>query len=445
MRPLILASALFLLAPVAAHPISVVLVGALDVSPAMQYTDVWGWVDPQTQRCYALIGNNATGLHIVDVTDPAAPFGVSTVTTVARFDMKTMGSYVYSVDGIGGPGGIVDIKSPANPVVVGTFPGGHNIFIDDQGYLYVCLPGLKIYDLNPDPEKPELMWEDTMSDGYDGHDATVVGNVLYEFRGAYGIRFWDVTDRHAPVPLGAINDPTIAYAHNGWPSEDGRYLFVTDEFSRDPAPDITVWNITNPLAPRRVAEIADPASTVHNCYVIGNLMFVAYYLAGFRLYEVSDPTHPVLLDTEDTSPGRSGEGIFEGAWGCYPFAPNGHVYVNDRPNGLFVFRIDATPAAVARTPARAPLLAVTGGAPNPFGGVTTIRYSLAAPAEVSTTVFDASGRLVRRLRAGGQAAGEHAVTWDGRNGAGADVPTGVYFCRVRAGGEERTSRLVLLR
>ncbi|MDH4037417.1 MAG: choice-of-anchor B family protein [Candidatus Krumholzibacteria bacterium] len=445
MRPLILATAIFLLVPASARSTSAVLVGVLDVSPAMHYTDVWGWVDPQTQRCYALIGNNATGLHIVDVTDPAAPYGVSTVNTVGRFDMKTFGSYVYTVDGIGGPGGIVDITVPASPEVVGTFPGGHNIFIDGQGYLYVCLPGLRIYDLNPDPAFPELVWEDPMSDGLDGHDATVIGDVLYEFRGAYGIRFWDVADRTAPVPLGGIDDPTIAYAHNGWPSEDGRYLFVTDEFSYSPSPDITVWNITDPLAPRRVAEIADPTSSVHNCYVVGNLLYVSYYLAGFRLYEITDPSHPVLIDTEDTSPGRSGEGVFEGAWGCYPFTPNGHVYVNDRPNGLYVFRIDGTPSAVGASPSRPPVLDLLGGAPNPFGAETSIRYSLGVAAEVSAAVYDAAGRLVRRLHAGDQPAGEHAVAWDGRSDAGVAVPSGVYFCRVSAAGEERTGRLVLLR
>jgi choice-of-anchor B domain-containing protein len=443
MRPFIL-GALLLVAPASARATNAVLVGYLDVSPAVQYTDVWGWVDPQTQRYYALVGNNATGLHIVDVTDPALPFGVATVSTVPRFDMKTYGSLVYSVDGIGGTGKILDIAEPANPVVVGSFPGGHNVFIDDDAYLYVCLPGLKIYDLNPDPTAPELVWEDPLSDGFDGHDATVIGNMLYEFRGAYGIRFWDVTDRSAPAPLGAITDSTITYAHNGWPTDDGRYLFVTDEFSRDPAPDITVWDISDPFLPRRVAEIGDPMSGVHNCYVVGDLLFTAYYVAGFKLYDISDPRNPILLDTEDTS-AMTGEGILQGAFGIYPFSPDGYVYVSDRPNGLFVFRIDPTPTGVGRAPARTPSLELLGGAPNPFNEATSIRYTLRAAAEVSSAVYDAAGRLVRQLGTGPLPAGEHRATWDGKNDAGAAVPSGVYFCRVRAGTESESARLVLLR
>lgn len=443
MRPVIL-GVLILLAPALARGTDAVLVGYLDVSPAYQYTDVWGWVDPATQRHYALVGNNATGLHIVDATDPALPFDVATVATVPRFDMKTWGSLVYSVDGLGNTGKILDISQPASPVVVGTFPGGHNIFIDAAGYLYVCLPGLRIWDLNPNPAQPVLVWEDPLSDGFDGHDATVIGDILYEFRGTYGVRFWDVEDRGAPVPLGTIDDPTIIYAHNGWPTEDGRYLFVTDEFARDPTPDITVWDISNLLFPRRVAEIADPTSSVHNCYVIGDLLYVAYYVSGFRLYDIRDPRHPVLADTEDTS-AMSGEGTFDGAFGCYPFSPDGFVYVNDRPNGLFVFRIDADPTAVDTPAARTPALTLHGNAPNPFGGATTVRYSLGAPADVTAAVYDASGRLVRRLRAGALPAGEHTLGWDGRGEHGNAVPSGVYFCRVRAQGEVRTGRMVLLR
>ena len=440
----ILPGALLLFAPVSARATNAVLVGYLDVSPAYQYSDVWGWVDHATDRTYALVGNNATGLHIVDTTDPSNPFGVATVTTVPRFDMKTWESYVYTVDGFGNPGGIVNIAQPANPVVVGTFPGGHNIFIDTAGYLYVCLPGLRIYDLNANPIAPELVWEDALSDGMDGHDATVVGDMLYEFRGTYGTRIWDVSDRSAPVPVGVIDDPTITYAHNGWPTADGRYLFITDEFARDPAPDITVWDISEPFVPKRVAEIADPSSSVHNCYVIGDLLYVAYYVAGFKLFDIRDPRHPVLADTEDTS-AFSGEGSFDGAFGCYPFSPDGSVYVNDRPNGLFVFRIDGVPTAVTAPAARTPLLSMQGGAPNPFGGATTIRYALGAASEVSVAVFDAHGRRVRALTSGTMPAGGQSVTWDGRDDAGAAAPSGVYFCRVRAAGEARTSRLVLLR
>jgi hypothetical protein len=161
------------------------------------------------------------------------------------------------------------------------------------------------------------------------------------------------------------------------------------------------------------------------------------------MFDVADPTHPVLLYTFDTSV-KSGEGIFEGAWGCYPFTPDNHVYINDRPNGLYVFRVDPTPTGVDAAPARPPLLDLHAASPNPFGASTSIRYTLGRDAEVTAEVYDAAGRLVRRLGGGFEAAGAHEVAWDGTGDDGARRASGVYFCRIRAGGVERTGRLVLI-
>ena len=112
-----------------------------------------------------------------------------------------------------------------------------------------------------------------------------------------------------------------------------------------PEPDITVWDLSTLPWPEKVASISDSTATAHNCYVRDGYLFVSYYTAGFRVYDVSDPTRPVLFDEYDTSP-LVGEGIYEGAWGVYPFLPSGHVLVSDRPSGLFIFSFDATPSAV---------------------------------------------------------------------------------------------------
>lgn len=79
-------------------------------------------------------------------------------------------------------------------------------------------------------------------------------------------------------------------------------------------------------------------------------------------------------------------------------------------------------------PARRPTLSCS---PNPFRVATSIRAS--APTGVS--VFDASGRAVRTLRAGPEGA-----VWDGRDDSGRRLPEGTYI--LRAGSEQ--ARVVLL-
>ena len=82
--------------------------------------------------------------------------------------------------------------------------------------------------------------------------------------------------------------------------------------------------------------------------------------------------------------------------------------------------------------------------PNPFSRVTSIAFALPRPEHVRLEVFDLLGRRVRVVASSEYPAGEHSITWDGRQEDGALAKTGVYLCRMTAGtfGARRT--MVLL-
>ena len=87
--------------------------------------------------------------------------------------------------------------------------------------------------------------------------------------------------------------------------------------------------------------------------------------------------------------------------------------------------------------------------PNPFNPETWIPYQLAAPAEVTLTIYDMNGAAVRRMEMGHQAAGMYqnrsrALYWDGRNQDGESVASGIYFYVLRAG-EFAATRKMLIR
>ncbi len=112
--------------------------------------------------------------------------------------------------------------------------------------------------------------------------------------------------------------------------------------------------------------------------------------------------------------------------------------------GLAVVPVPAaTSVADAPPAARAPT-AELAVAPNPSRGDASIAFSLATGADVDASVYDVSGRLVRRLVRGHFAAGRHALTWDGRDGDGRTVASGVYFVRVDRGSESLVARTVRL-
>ena len=73
-----------------------------------------------------------------------------------------------------------------------------------------------------------------------------------------------------------------------------------------------------------------------------------------------------------------------------------------------------------------------GNYPNPFNPETWISYQLATAAEVTLTIYDMNGGVVRRLAVGYQPAGiyrsrNRAAYWDGRNQLGESVASGLYF------------------
>ena len=83
--------------------------------------------------------------------------------------------------------------------------------------------------------------------------------------------------------------------------------------------------------------------------------------------------------------------------------------------------------------------------PNPFNPKTEIRFTLPSAGEVSLDVFDVEGRRVRTLAAGDHAAGEHRVTWNGRDDAGRSMSSGVYFYKLSGATDSQMKKMLLLK
>jgi hypothetical protein len=83
--------------------------------------------------------------------------------------------------------------------------------------------------------------------------------------------------------------------------------------------------------------------------------------------------------------------------------------------------------------------------PNPFNPSTEISFSVSHDGPTSLVIFDLLGRQVRKLLDAPVKAGSYSLRWDGRNEAGADVPSGVYFYRLTSVNFTDTKRMILLR
>ena len=84
-------------------------------------------------------------------------------------------------------------------------------------------------------------------------------------------------------------------------------------------------------------------------------------------------------------------------------------------------------------------------APSPFVRSTEIRFQLPETAAARVRVLDPAGRVVRELARRELDAGEHRLSWDGRDRSGRAVAAGVYFVTLEQGGARRAAKVVLAR
>ncbi len=164
--------------------------------------------------------------------------------------------------------------------------------------------------------------------------------------------------------------------------------------------------------------------------------------------EGDSPGRLSLFWYDDDPRGRTELALFR-LGGIAPAAKTGRVDFRpiavellDTKNGTWRPQLDNTSLVPADIPSR---LMVSAVRPNPFNALVTIDFALPRNDRATVEIFDIRGALVRVLHDGPLDAGPHTLRWNGETANRRDAATGIYFLRVRAGGEEVTKRLTLLR
>jgi hypothetical protein len=71
--------------------------------------------------------------------------------------------------------------------------------------------------------------------------------------------------------------------------------------------------------------------------------------------------------------------------------------------------------------------------PNPFNAETRLRFALSVDSDnVRLVIFDILGRIIKNFEFGNLTAGDYSATWNGNDGSGNAVSSGVYFYRLNA-------------
>jgi hypothetical protein len=337
-----------------ADPAAAVEVGSYD-TPGNAYSLA---VDGTSSHAY--VADGSSGLRVVDVSNQAAPAEVGSFVSaptspsgVALPSGSTQGAatnnsgrtYAYITDQANGLR-ILDISNPAAPTEAGSYdtPGRATSVVVASGpgglYAYVTddESGLRIIDVS-DPaapaevgsyDTPGRAWDLTVTNGPGGRYAYIA-----DWNG--GLRIVDVTNPAAPTEIGS-------YVSAGYPYYTGVAVAAgpggTYAYAADVLYGLRVLDVTNPAAPTEVGFLA---GTIHGVVVRGELVYVAAKADGLLIVDVSDATAPAEIGSFDTS---------EYGWALrvevVAGATDTYAYVTDSETGLHVVDV-SDPAAPTRT------------------------------------------------------------------------------------------------
>ncbi|MFN3917922.1 MAG: choice-of-anchor B family protein [Flavobacteriales bacterium] len=310
-------------------------------------SDIWGYVDEDGNE-YAIVGLH-NGTVIVDVTNPANPVEVFFQpggNSIWR-DIKTWGNYAYvtteAQDGLL----IIDLSplpgSTALSTVFYTGPAGnpwqsaHNLYIDENGVCYIFGAnrgngGCIMLDLTQNPVAPV---EIGTYDNFYIHDGVARGDTLYAAHVSNGFcNIVNVSNKTNPLVLASFATPN-SFSHNIWMSDDGDYVYTTDEVSGAFLGEFNVSNLNNVIETDRIRSNPGTGTIPHNVHFINDFIVTSYYRDGVTVHDVSDKGNMVLVGEFDTSPLLSGNG-FNGCWGVYPWLPSGNIIAADIERGLYI-------------------------------------------------------------------------------------------------------------
>ena len=344
--------------------------------------DVWGWTDPETGREYAIVCL-MDGTSFVDVTDPSNPrfLGNLPKTEGSRAatwrDAKVFDNHTFIVaDGAGEHGMQVfdltrlrDVTEPETFDADALYTGitsSHNVAINEEtGFAYLvgssgeesCGGGSHMVDIN-DPLNPVFAGcfahpntgrrmtgnsHDTQCVIYHGPDEEYRGREICVNSNETALSVADVTDKDNPVAVSSAAYPNVAYAHQGWLTEDHRYFYSNDELDEVnglvEATRTLVWDLEDLDDPILITEYySDTQATDHNLYVRGNRLYMTNNRAGLRVLDITDPENPVEVGHFDTTPWSDDAAGFDGTWSVYPYFESGTVVISSRREGLFIVK-----------------------------------------------------------------------------------------------------------
>uniref|UniRef100_A0A7S2UGM6 Fibronectin type-III domain-containing protein n=1 Tax=Attheya septentrionalis TaxID=420275 RepID=A0A7S2UGM6_9STRA len=346
---------------------------------------IWGY--ETDGREYAL-QCSSDGFRIIDVTN-TRPFIVQFIRmgggriwrdVETHFDPVKKTTYAYvGAQGQGGKLWVVNLSELSGPTAHGPnskpIPLKHIKLLGYENFSHTLSVsygllflnsggsgGCQIFDLTKNPWVPRWVSSTggNQKDCHDSFSRMVDGRLLLFSADGYTsrVRIYDITDvrsRVSPLLRGETERSDGTYAHSVALTDDSKYMYTFDEFDNY---DIAIYDISVISKPTLIktfqwkGEESEGSSIIHNGFVRGNFLFTAYYQAGFRVFDISNPIEPVEVGNYETHRDPEGSGVlkkdvnegYQGAWNVFIGLSSGKILVSDMDSGTFVLTLPSLEA-----------------------------------------------------------------------------------------------------
>ncbi len=329
----------------------------------IKYNGIWGY--EANGHEYALVGSTA-GVYFIDITNSQNPSKIDFVAgrrgACIWREIKTYSHYAYLISDDQSPNSfqIVDLQYLPDSVHVvadytSLFERGHTLYVDgNKLYVGIVRGGqftqnvsMAVFSLS-NPEVPAYLR--SINDDYPTllpsnqvHDMFVRNDTIYASCGYDGLFIfkYDSVINHFQLINSITTYPSQGYNHSSALADNGSLVFMDEVPSGLPIKVLDVNDLQNLTVTATFS--SNHIVTPHNPFIVGNTCYIAYYLDGLQVYDVSDPYNPIQTAYFDTHNQESLGGpypslAYQGAWGAYPFFSSGIIAVSDMQNGLFVLQ-----------------------------------------------------------------------------------------------------------
>ena len=345
---------------------------SLDGFDADNTNDIWGWTSPATKREYVLLGlDNKTAF--IDITTPQYPIYLAflptaTIASLWR-DVKVIDHYAYIVSEADMHGlQILDLTQLENLTAIGAphqldadayysgFGHAHNIVADTVNkYVYgvgsdTFQGGLHAVNVS-DPLNPAYAGSnafggyvhDAQSVTYSGPDANFTGKQITVGFNADRIVVYDVTDKTDIEVISQTSYDNVAYTHQGWFTEDMRFMLSNDEQDElffDINTRTIIWDMSDLSNPQVLSyvDLGNP-SIDHNLYIHKDMVYESNYTNGLRVLDLLEIETGNLVDFGffDVVPFSDGA-FYTGTWSNYPYFESGVTAMSGMYTGLHLVK-----------------------------------------------------------------------------------------------------------